>query len=260
MYAAEQGHEDIATLLLTHTKWDEATIHREVNRRNRDGKTSLMFACSRGHRIVAEMLLSHGANIDISLSKGGGNALMYAVAAGNVQVLRLLLDRGANIYQTDHFGDSALMFAVVDARIEVVRLLIERGGETLVRMRNNVGSTALYEACRRDKLNIASLLISSGGDVFERSESDVGSVIDVNNQSDRGLLGLLAPIDIIKSEASRRMLMEARDKYLRWSARKSLLCLYFGMIDSHAEAPAGQSSSVRTVFNFDLLVCIVKFL
>ena len=55
-----------------------------------------MFAASQDHERLVELLLQHGAKIDLQNSDGG-TALMLAAQDGHWRVVELLLQRGAEI-------------------------------------------------------------------------------------------------------------------------------------------------------------------
>ena len=62
MWAANNGHSDIASLLLQHGANIEA--------KDEDGRTPLMYASSWGHTDTASLLLQHGADIDVTDYEG----------------------------------------------------------------------------------------------------------------------------------------------------------------------------------------------
>jgi len=60
-----------------------------------DGKTALMIAVANNSKEYAELLIKHGADINV-FSNEGKTALMYAIENGNKEIKRFLIDSGAN--------------------------------------------------------------------------------------------------------------------------------------------------------------------
>lgn len=68
----------------------------DVDARDRFGQTALMLAAHAGHRDIAETLIAHQANLNIT-AKFGLSALMLAVIAGHAEIARLLARAGADL-------------------------------------------------------------------------------------------------------------------------------------------------------------------
>ena len=114
------------------------------------GATVLIHAAYGGHERVVDLLLRHGAEIDLPDSKGG-TALMWATCVGHERVVELLIRRGAQANVQSSDGDSALMYAAIQGHERVVELLLRYGAE--IKLQNNKGGTALmYDRPRRRRL------------------------------------------------------------------------------------------------------------
>ncbi len=141
-YAANKGHKDIASWLLSSGATDAAIAdkrdllapfhlaarngHLEVVKllhprvgsadvRTPSQSTALMYAAAFGRKDVAKWLLSHNADVN-ARNKGNATALMAAAAGGHVPVVEMLLSRGADPaakddarlsreYNIDYFGN-----------------------------------------------------------------------------------------------------------------------------------------------------------
>lgn len=85
--------------------------------------TALMKASSRGHIKIVELLLKHGANLDLNIY--GDTALMQASIEGHFSIVELLLEYGANPNLRDKSETTALWCASWCGHDEIVKLLLE---------------------------------------------------------------------------------------------------------------------------------------
>ena len=96
----------------------------DVNAKDQDGRTALMYAAFNGHTEIIEKLIRKGASVNLCDSFGR-TALMFASSGPYPAAVKLLLTNRAdpNIADTEeHF--TALMFAAAEGQLEIVRLLI----------------------------------------------------------------------------------------------------------------------------------------
>lgn len=96
----------------------------DVNTRDKDGSTALMYAAYNGHVDVMRELILKGASINLQDSNGR-TALMMASSGPFPAAVKILLDHQADPNITDrdeHF--SALMYAAAEGQLEVVRILL----------------------------------------------------------------------------------------------------------------------------------------
>ena len=88
--------------------------------------TPLMKAAFKGYAAILELLLKHGAKIDIQDNKGF-SALMSAAQEGQEICVKILVDHGASVNLVNSQNVTALMLAVFFARIDVVKFLKKAG-------------------------------------------------------------------------------------------------------------------------------------
>ena len=96
----------------------------DVNSRDKDGSTALMYAAYNGHVDVMRELILKGASINLQDSNGR-TALMMASSGPFPAAVKILLDHQADPNITDreeHF--TALMYAAAEGQTEIVRMLI----------------------------------------------------------------------------------------------------------------------------------------
>ena len=113
------------------------------------GWSALHWAAAMGHEKVVELLLAKGCNVDVE-DWDGGTPLCAAVRCGRKQTAMLLLSRGADIEVTALPGrHTPLMMAVLRGHSETVELLVDMGAEVNAQERHfsYVLDLALYAHC-----------------------------------------------------------------------------------------------------------------
>ena len=146
---------------------DNSTVQRllsqgaNVNAKDKDGYTALIWASEEGRVNVVQTLLDRGADVNAKENRYGVNALMLASYRGHTDVVRALLERGADINAKDlETGDTALMAASEQGHTDVVQVLLANGAEVNVKDTN--GETALSLATRKGYDEIVKLLHQHG--------------------------------------------------------------------------------------------------
>ena len=111
-----------------------------VNAKTEHGRTALLWASKYGHLEIVEKLIEAGANINIQ-DVEGSTALLLASEWGHLETVEKLIDAGANLDIQNKEGDTALMKAAAVGDLEIVEKLIEAGAN--VNMKNNEGQNAI---------------------------------------------------------------------------------------------------------------------
>jgi len=117
MLAAYNGHRAVAEFLL-----DQGA---QVDARNGQGRTALMFAATGPFPETVALLLERGADPNATDQTEGWSPLMFAAAEGNPKVAEHLLEHGADPTLTDRDGETAQTFAENGNHTAVVTLLDE---------------------------------------------------------------------------------------------------------------------------------------
>ena len=129
------------------------------------GFTSLYRAVKSGSIKIVDILLKNGAkpSIDIIDTSQLYSCLHLAVLNNSNKIIKLLLDNGADINIKDSNSQTPLHFAVSKGLLKIVKLLIDNNADISVKTKN--GQTPLHIATIQDSLDMVKLLIKSGADV-----------------------------------------------------------------------------------------------
>jgi hypothetical protein len=100
----------------------------DVNSRDKNGWTPLIWATCRGNAGLIKILLEKGADINAKNIEGR-TALMYASDNGSIKVVKMLLEAGVQVDDKDNNGCTALIFASDNGWVETVKMLMEAGAQ-----------------------------------------------------------------------------------------------------------------------------------
>ena len=147
-----------------------------------DFETGLGGAAHMGRRNIAELLLEHGARLDVFAATMLGMSgvvravleampnihsvrgphgiplLSHAVAGGDqsFELVEFLIKRGATVNTQSNNGTTPLMQAAAAGHVDAVKLLLERGADR--NLRDAKGNRAIDRAKKRDRAAVVSLL------------------------------------------------------------------------------------------------------
>ena len=154
MWAAENGHLDIAKLLINH--------EININEKDINGCTALMFATNNGHIDITALLIDNGADIN-ACDNCGSTALILSVYEYQNDITKLYIEKGADIDASENDGSTALTWAVRHDEIEVVQLLLEKGVN--INAFTDDGWTPLIYVISNNHTRLTKLLLENGADV-----------------------------------------------------------------------------------------------
>jgi ankyrin repeat protein len=185
MIAAQKGQLDILRALLA------AHPPVEVDRRDNEGATALLYAVSHNHPLAVRMLLSHGASIDTT-TDDGATLLMYAAHEDNLEALEeLLRARSPTLLDAQsRSGSTALSIAVNRKFPRIVDALLAAGADPNIA--DVVGYTPLMMT--RD-VEMARRLLDGGADVNEmnmrRQDGTTALIFAIESEKDTSFVALL---------------------------------------------------------------------
>lgn len=201
MWAAARRHPAMIELLIENgAAVDARSIHRDYQRhvtaegraKNMDsgGFTALLYAARENCAECIDVLLRHGAQIDLP-DPDGVSALLMAILNANWDLARQLIESGADVNFWNVYGEAPLFTAVrlqsridgghtsIDpinraSGIDIVRLLLERGANPNMQLffrpanvrgsTNTRGATPLIRAAGDGNREAVELLLEHGAD------------------------------------------------------------------------------------------------
>jgi ankyrin repeat protein len=132
----------------------------DVNTRDRQGWTALIYAAENGDLSTVQTLLANRAHVNARSESSGWTALMSAASRGHLSVVQALLARGAEANARDKDDETALHMAVQQGHTAVVQALLDGGAD--VNLKNKAGKTPLSSAEANGFSKIAQLLTQAG--------------------------------------------------------------------------------------------------
>ncbi|XP_070172174.1 kinase D-interacting substrate of 220 kDa B isoform X3 [Polyergus mexicanus] len=134
----------------------------DVNAEDADNWTALLCAAKEGHTEICLELLEHGADLE-HRDMGGWTALMWATYKGRSATVTMLLARGADVNAHGNFHISSLLWAAGRGYPDIVKDLIAHGAK--VNVGDKYGTTALVWASRKGNVEIVDILLKAGANV-----------------------------------------------------------------------------------------------
>ncbi|KAI2493976.1 hypothetical protein MHU86_20550 [Fragilaria crotonensis] len=154
-YSCRNGHCDVVRELLKHDKID-------VNASDDYNYTSVIIACVKGHLSVVRQLLDLDmVNVDVNArNRDGRTALLWAIKYEYWDVVgELLQNRAVDVNVQGEIGYTFLMWACRQCRFDAVSKLLKYDNVAVdVTLKNNEGSTALDVARKSEMYEIAQCL------------------------------------------------------------------------------------------------------
>jgi TPR repeat protein len=134
----------------------------DINAKDGDGITALVWAAIRSQPAAADLLLANGATVDAATSDSS-TALLFAARSGETDIVRALLRKGADVNARNSSGITALQLAAKGSLADPVRALLEGGADP--NPADDAGYTPMYYAAASGNLAIATQLLARHADV-----------------------------------------------------------------------------------------------
>ena len=133
------------------------------------GQSALRWAMACSGSQVAELLITHGANIH-ERDDEGVTTLIEASWSGMASIVRLLIERDLDVNISDQDGFTALMAAAKSGDEEIATLLLNGGAS--VASTNSQGTTALHiAAIEGDHVGVVRILLEHGASPSSKSRT-----------------------------------------------------------------------------------------
>lgn len=148
-------------------------ISNPANEKDSKGWTALMWAALGDQEDVMQLLVDHGANVNVMDSTKENTALLLAIKGDNKVPVQLLLESGANTNINYHpHGWTALHLTSIHGDNAIIQLLVDHGAN-INAIQCAKGQAPLHLAALFGKAATVQLLLSYGVNVNVRS-SDHG--------------------------------------------------------------------------------------
>ncbi len=134
----------------------------EVNAREADGSTPLLWAAYQGDAARAAELIKAGADVQAG-NRYGATPMSEAARRGDTEILRLLLKAGADPESPNAEGQTSLMAVARTGNIEAAQLLLQHGARIDAREKWG-GQTALIWAAAQSQPAMVHFLLSKHAD------------------------------------------------------------------------------------------------
>lgn len=132
-----------------------------INSYSPDGWTPLHLAAFFGHAKVAELLLTHGADVAARSRNNNANTPLHAALAGDQKIVAaLLIGNDADVNGTDGNGWRPLHIAAANNNLDAIKALVAQGAD--VTAANREGQTALSLAQEKNHREAAAFLRRHG--------------------------------------------------------------------------------------------------
>ena len=183
----------------------------DVNWRDANGWSALHLACLLNRRDVAELLLDHGADIELPGSVYKRTPLICACVKGSVSTAMLLLDRGANANAQSKNGFTPLHNAcfeieMANDRNKIVEELLAHGADPNIE--NEYRETPLMAACIEERVSTVKLLLDHGADI-----ESLDNIQDVDGKTE---------LDLVKEKASKMVVQISMESSLVYSLQRKV--------------------------------------
>ncbi len=204
--AAQQGHTQVVKWLWNRGGTAEPTLlnaallsgprevqalldaGNDVNAKDIDGNTALVWAARRGRVETVLKLIMAGADVNAADNEGY-TVLMRAVEKGHVDVIRMLLEAGANpnATQISYVVEHTPLSGACNA--EIIKLLIEKGAS----VKNPSAVSKLSVAVQMNLIDEAKVLLDAGVDLNNQDQYREGftPLMDAVYQGDDAMVRLL---------------------------------------------------------------------
>jgi len=142
--------------------WISPIRHLNVNKMNRNGRTSLHYAVTTRLKTMAQLLLENGANIEAK-DNHGHTVLAMAILLENMAMVQFLLENGANIEANDNLGHTVLALATRRGNMAIVQFLLEKGANMEAKDSND--NTVLAIAVIERNKAMVQFLLENGANI-----------------------------------------------------------------------------------------------
>jgi uncharacterized protein len=137
-------------------------VGANVNSTTSDGRTAVQEAAKLGATDIVELLVKHGADLELSPTEYAETPLVGAAGNGHTATVKALLAAGANVRAAQFGGWTALHYALLNKSSEMACMILEYYPDT--NAATTGGTRALHLAALAGMTNVAGLLLDMGAE------------------------------------------------------------------------------------------------
>ncbi|PNC84567.1 ankyrin repeat domain-containing protein [Akkermansia muciniphila] len=139
-----------------------------INARDQQGRTFLMWASMGGHERITRILIDAGADVHAK-DANGVTALMQASALGYGAIVQMLIQAGADVRATsDGHKITSLLAAAAKGHAGIVKILIDAGAD--INVKGAEETTPLMIASENGHDQVVRILIDAGANLDDQDE------------------------------------------------------------------------------------------
>lgn len=200
----------------------------DVDEKNNNGVTALMYAGGNGLLEVAQELIRANANLEAK-DNFGWTALMFAAFNGHLEVVQALILAHANLEAKNNDSQTALMFAANNGHLEVVQILIDAhvnlekkfktknsGSWTVLMVAANNGYSGVVQALKQaganidakatDNYNMTALMYAAEDNCCEMVKKLIELGANINEKETNGYTALMIAAEKGNTEAAKELI------------------------------------------------------
>jgi len=136
----------------------------DANAADLSSLSPLYRASQFGHRDVAQLMLSHGADVNQAESTNATTPAYIAAYNGNVDILELLVNASADLHHQElTYGAHPLLVAAMNNHPAAVSMCLDLNAD--INKTNSAAATPLFIACQKGNLDVVKLLVARNADL-----------------------------------------------------------------------------------------------
>jgi len=135
-----------------------------------------------------QLLLDYRMN-NFKKDKNGKTPMMYAVESKNEEIVEMILRNGFQINETDNNGETALFYSVKDKNFKMMKFLIDKGAD--VEVKNNNSENVLFPAVHAGKIGILEYLLKLVKNKNLRNKENLTILYYAKKNNKKNIINLL---------------------------------------------------------------------
>ena len=164
---------------------------RLINSMDQDEYQSTPLHKATEHLDIVEFLIQKGADVNAK-DENGSTPLIYAAGDGQIKVVKYLIEHGAQMKYTDQHGNTPLHSAAEMNENLVLEYLIEKHGAQ-VNMKNEFGETPLHLAAEHGEIEAIKCLIEHGAKLESRDRNGKTPLAAYTKHKHKNIVRMLNP-------------------------------------------------------------------